>query len=204
MLFFSSWNMSASSISFRGASPLGLPYSLTRSPLRRLSPLLWPARCSRPLSAPSPLAVEAGFGAAGRRCCSSRAGTCRPAPFRSEGLRPSDSPTASLARRFAGSLHSSGLLAALARLALHLPLQSKPDSVQPDGDVVLLELEHVGQLHFVPRGFAPRTPLQPHSLAASPARSVRLARSLRSLASFYPRLDRFAALARRLVFRLRP
>src|SRR5262249_35581217 len=34
-----------------------------------------------------------------------------------------------------------------------------------------------------PRGFAPRTPQHAHSLAAPPARSVRVARSLRSLAS---------------------
>src|SRR5204862_6742133 len=34
----------------------------------------------------------------------------------SEGLRPSDSPTGSLARRFAGSLRSPGSLAVLARV----------------------------------------------------------------------------------------
>src|SRR5262249_61998826 len=33
-----------------------------------------------------------------------------------EGLRPSDSPTRSLARRFAGALRSRGSLAALARI----------------------------------------------------------------------------------------
>src|SRR6266542_2914202 len=37
------------------------------------------------------------------------------APSSSEGLRPSDSPTRSLARRFAGALRSRGSLAALAR-----------------------------------------------------------------------------------------
>src|SRR6266850_7242539 len=35
--------------------------------------------------------------------------------FLSEGLRPSDSPTRSLARRFAGALRSRGSLAMLAR-----------------------------------------------------------------------------------------
>jgi len=34
-------------------------------------------------------------------------------------------------------------------LAFHFSLQSKPDSVEPDGDVVLFELEHIGQLHFI-------------------------------------------------------
>src|SRR5262249_50446776 len=37
-------------------------------------------------------------------------------------------------------------------------------------------------LHY-PRGFAPRTPLHAPSLAASPARSVRVAHSLRSFAT---------------------
>ena len=39
---------------------------------------------------------------------------------------------------------------------------------------------------FLPRGFAPRTPLHALSLAASPARSDRVARSLRSLAASAP------------------
>ena len=53
----------------RGASPLGLPCTLSRAPLRRR------------------------------------------APFLSEGLRPSDSPTRSLTRRCAGALRSRGSLA---------------------------------------------------------------------------------------------
>jgi hypothetical protein len=36
----------------------------------------------------------------------------------SEGLRPSNSPTRSLARRFAGALRSRGSLAALVRVVL--------------------------------------------------------------------------------------
>jgi hypothetical protein len=36
--------------------------------------------------------------------------------FSTEGLRPSDSPTRSLTRRFAGALRSRGSLAALARV----------------------------------------------------------------------------------------
>src|SRR5206468_13061908 len=39
----------------------------------------------------------------------------RSLPFLSEGLRPSDSPTRSLARRFAGALRSRGALASLVR-----------------------------------------------------------------------------------------
>jgi len=41
--------------------------------------------------------------------------------FIAEGLRPSDSPTRSLARRFAGALRSRGSLAALARAAGNPP-----------------------------------------------------------------------------------
>jgi hypothetical protein len=40
------------------------------------------------------------------------------APSLSEGLRPSDSPARSLARRFAGSLRSRGALVSLARFFL--------------------------------------------------------------------------------------
>jgi hypothetical protein len=41
----------------------------------------------------------------------------------------------------------------------------------------------VTKAHNSPRGFAPRTPLHTLSRAASPARSVRVAHSLRSFAS---------------------
>jgi len=43
--------------------------------------------------------------------------------------------------------HALQLIAiAVSRLSLHLRLQPVPDSVEPDGHVVLLELEHPGQL----------------------------------------------------------
>jgi hypothetical protein len=55
--------------------------------------------------------------------------------------------------------------------------------MQPDSYVVLLELEHIRQLLFYPRGFAPRTPLLAPSLAAfGRLASGREAHSLRSLA----------------------
>jgi hypothetical protein len=49
-----------------------------------------------------------------------------------------------------------------------------------------------GLFFYYPRGFAPRTPLHALSRAASPARSVRVARSLRSLAFMFDRFSRFA------------
>ena len=48
------------------------------------------------------------------------------APRLSEGLRPSDSPTRALARRFAGSLRPRGSLAALARGVTGLAPQTPP------------------------------------------------------------------------------
>src|SRR5260221_411861 len=110
-----------------GLSPLGLPYTRTRSPLRRLAPFAWLTRSAR----------------------SHQFAT---------GFRPSDSPTRALARRFAGSLRLRGSLAPLVRISS-------------------------------PRAFAPRTPLHAHSLAASPARSVCVAHSLRSFASVRHRLS---------------
>ena len=52
------------------------------------------------------------------------------------------------------------------------------------GDVAAADNSPANLLHLyhLPRGFAPRTPLHTLSLAASPARSGRVARSLRSLA----------------------
>ena len=69
----------------RGASPLGLPDTRSRAPLRRRAPLAWLARHARSHRAASVAFV--------RRLLVS-----------SEGLRPSDSPTRALARRFAGAL----------------------------------------------------------------------------------------------------
>src|SRR5206468_9438272 len=97
------------------ASPLGLPYTRPRSPLRRLAPFASLTHCIR-----------------SRRTITA-------------GRRPSDSPTRALARRFAGSLRSRRSLTAFVRV-----VPSQP-------------------------GVAPRTPLHAPSLAASPARSVRVA-----------------------------
>src|SRR5262249_35932800 len=55
------------------------------------------------------------------------------------------------------------------------------DAVGADG-----KIRHIVQ----PRGFAPRTPLHALSRAASPARSVRVAHSLRSFALRWPLYDR--------------
>src|SRR6185295_14502182 len=63
-----------------------------------------------------------------------------------EGLRPSDSPTRALARRFAGALRARASLAALVRISLR-------------SSVAIIQ----------PRGFAPRTPRHALSHAASPA-----------------------------------
>src|SRR5262249_8641487 len=132
--FATSTSVVRGSSSIRGASPLGLPCTRSRSPLRRLAPFAWLTRCAR----------------------SRRVRRSSGVHLVSEGLRPSDSPTRALARRFAGSRRSRGLLAALVRD------------------------EYVGRPGFIqyPRGFAPRTPLHALSLAASPARAVRVAHSL--------------------------
>ena len=75
----------------RGASPLGLPDTRPRSPLRRLAPGAWLARNARSRWDARPVYQIASA--------------------LSEGLRPSDSPTRALARRSAGSRRSRGSLA---------------------------------------------------------------------------------------------
>src|SRR6266542_1518597 len=71
----------------------------------------------------------------------------------SGGLRPSDSPTRSLASRFVGSLRSRGSLRrARSRLTFHLSLQTETDTMESDGHVVFLYLEE-------PREFFDRQPL---------------------------------------------
>ena len=66
----------------------------------------------------------------------------------SEGLRPSDSPTRALARRFAGALRARGSLATLARVALLLTMSAcaretpKPSSTAaPVQNVVLITID---------------------------------------------------------------
>ena len=92
----------------------------------------------------------------------------RPAdPFLSEGLRPSDSPTRALTRRFDGSLRSRGSLAAARslRTPLHgLSLAASPARSESRGSLAAAR--------------SLRTPLHGLSLAASPARSDRVAHSL--------------------------
>ena len=116
----------------------------------------------------------------------------RPAPdsarhplrFLTEGLRPSDSPTRALARRFAGSLRSRGSLAA-ARSLTSYPGALAPRTPHTRSRSPLRRLAPIAWLtryrsfaDVCPRGFAPRTPRHALSLAASPARSDRVARSL--------------------------
>src|SRR6188508_3025746 len=101
----------------------------------------------------------------------------------SEGLRPSDSPTRSLARRCAGALRSRGSLATLARgcgaspLGLAYTLSRAP--LRRRAPFAWLARDARSRLW----GFAPRTRLHALSRAAAPARSVRVARSRRSLAA---------------------
>ena len=90
------------SFASRGASPLGLPYTLSRSPLRRLAPVAWLTRCARSLLLRG-LAPRTPLHASLARPASPLAplslarsrGSFALSPAR---LRPSDSPTASLAR----------------------------------------------------------------------------------------------------------
>src|SRR5580765_3395210 len=128
----------ADSSPIRGALPLGLPDTLSRAPLRRRAPFAWLTRgrsfantVSRFASASS--SYPRGFAPRTPRHALSRAAAparsvrvahSRPLvrehrqPVRvhllvlSEGLRSSDSPTRSLARRCAGALRSRGSLAA--------------------------------------------------------------------------------------------
>src|SRR5262245_59792784 len=129
----------------RGAPPLGLPYTLSRAPLRRRAPFAWLARHARSRPRTDVQVYETASSLIRR-------------------LRPSDSPTRSLARRCAGALRSRGSLAMLAR------------DLGPT-------FRFMRQLLVLSDGFAPRTPLHALSRAAAPARSVRVARSPCSLAT---------------------
>ena len=127
----------------RGASPLGLPYTRPRAPLRRRAPVAWLARGSlapwnerqvyemasslirgaSPLGLPytrprAPLrrrAPVAWLARTARLLLGTSVRFMRWLLVLSEGLRPSDSPTRALARRCAGALRSRGSLARLAR-----------------------------------------------------------------------------------------
>src|SRR5260221_7360873 len=90
----------------------------------------------------------------------------------------SDSPTASLARRFAASLRSSGSL----RCARSLVCVGLPYSLTRSALRRLAPFVWLASLRSL-AGMR-RTPLQPHSLGASPPRSVRLAR-FAALARWY-------------------
>ena len=137
----------------RGASPLGLPYTRSRSPLRRLAPSAWLTRAARSRS--------------------------------TEGLRPSDSPTRALTRRFDGSLRARGSLARLVRVQPRgfAPRTPPTRALARRFDGSLRARGSLARLVRVqPRGFAPRTPLHALSLAASTARSERVAHSRGSFA----------------------
>src|SRR5260221_8168119 len=120
----------------RGASPLGLPYTRSRAPLRRRPPIAWLTRSARshpdlpaihysprgfaprtPLHALSRAASPAPSDRVAHSLCSF-ASRSAGYPLFTEGLRPSDSPTRALARRFAGALRSRGSLALLVRIPI--------------------------------------------------------------------------------------
>ena len=138
---------------FRGASPLGLPYTLSRAPLRRRAPFAWLARCARSrliagcaprtprhaslVGAPPPRSVRVA------RSLRSLASFSGASPL---GL----ARTRSLARGPTAPLRSRGSLAVARSLSF-------------------------------PRGFAPRTPLHA-SLARRCAGSLRSRGSLAALA----------------------
>src|SRR5215211_3978414 len=134
----------------RGTSSPGPPYTLSREPLRRLAPFAW-------LASLRSLAL-------GARCtrADDRRHPCN-ISFLSGGLRPPDPLTPSLASRFAGSLRSRG---SLRYARSHLALGAR---------VRTIDVTHAISLSY-PGDFVPRTPLHPLSRAASPARSVRVAR----------------------------
>src|SRR5919198_1116310 len=195
---------------FRGASPLELPYTLTRSPLRRLAPFAWLTRCrsfarpyvslfiSRGFAPPTPLHAHSLAASPARSVRVAHSLSLVRSSLRfivySEGLRPSNSPTRSLARRFAGSLRSRGSLAVARSLVLtfhclfrgasplELPYTLTRSPLRRLAPFAwLTRCRSFARPYvslFIPRGFAPRTPLHAHSLAASPARSVRVAHSL--------------------------
>src|SRR5213078_3306618 len=126
-------------------------------------------------------------------------------PVLSERRCPSDSPPRALARRCAGALRSRGSFAALTRLSCRAGLraclirEALPLGLPPPPSRAplrrrapfawLVRCAHSPLLSrgpsglSYPRGVAPRTPPPALSRAAAPARSVRVARSLRSLAS---------------------
>src|SRR5437879_5430926 len=57
--------MSSSRFRIRGASPLGLPDTLSRAPLRRRAPFAWLARCAR--SRPAAASTSTPIASASRR-----------------------------------------------------------------------------------------------------------------------------------------
>ena len=175
----------------RGASPLGLPDTRSRSPLRRLAPLAWLARCARSLSlrGASPLGLPDTLSRGASPSLRSR-GSLAALARRSAGLRPSDSPTRALARaspprsvRVARSLPLARLLRGASPLGL--PDTLSRGAAPPPLRRVARSLRSLALRS--PRGFAPRTPRHALSLGAPPPRSGRVARSLRSLADASPR-----------------
>src|SRR5262245_49740641 len=98
-----------------GAAPLGLPDTLARAPLRRRAPFAWLARRARSRfwgcapRTPRPALSRAASSARSVRVARS------PCSLAILGLRPSDAPTRSLARRFVGAIRSRGSLAVLGR-----------------------------------------------------------------------------------------
>src|SRR5258706_374355 len=195
-----------------GASPLGLPDTLSRAPLRRRAPFAWLAAARSHDGEddfhPRGFAPRTPRHALSRAASSAR--SVRVARCRSlarwggrlscGGLRPSHSPTRSLARPFVGALRSRGSLppartvggAAFTRggapLGLPDTLSRAPLRRRAAFAWLAAARSHDGEDDFHPRGFAPRTPRHALSRAASSARSVRVARC-RSLPRWGGRLS---------------
>ena len=92
--------------SYRFLPPFFFPPLAVFFAIALIPPFVWDS------FARSTLRIAAPLPAGTRRCVN----TPLVASYWAEGLRPSDSPTRALARRFAGSLRSRGSFAALTRV----------------------------------------------------------------------------------------
>src|SRR5262244_1933943 len=138
-------------LSSRGAPPLGLPHTLTRSRTRariRARDLAPSGRSVNHLATPPPVGAAAH----------SQSPTPNSTSLSSEGLRPSDSPTRSLAR--ARALASVRVISRPPGARSTTSLHRRPSEPQR-----IHNHRHRTQRHYHPRGFAPPTPPHAHSLA---------------------------------------
>ena len=134
----------------RGASPLGLPHTLSRAPLRRRAPFAWLARALARVASQSGLRPSDSPHALSRAAPSARS------------------------VRVARSLRSLASKPADRGFAPRTPPHALSRAAAPARSVrVARSLRSLAQIG----GFAPRTPPHALSRAAAPARSVRVARS---------------------------